>query len=235
MAYFAYFAARMPLAWNSGSEWVKIIIADDHPVVLMGVRALLENHSMQYHVVGEAHDGMELQALLSTQSCDLLITDFSMPGGNTAADGLPMIQRLLNDRPQLRVIVLTMIANPALIRRMLKLGVHGVVNKADLTHDLLLAVQMVESGRTYVSDRIRTCLGGSVSVDGQADAPGVLSAREAEIVRLFAQGLTVTRIAERAHRSVKTVSQQKNDAMRKLGLDSNAQLYEYARTNGLLS
>ena len=63
----------------------------------------------------------------------------------------------------------------------------------------------------------------------------VLSAREAEIVRLYAGGLTITQIAEQVHRSVKTVSQQKNDAMRKLGLDSNSQLYEYARRNGLLA
>jgi two-component system capsular synthesis response regulator RcsB len=61
-----------------------------------------------------------------------------------------------------------------------------------------------------------------------------LSNRQAEVVRLYAQGLSVTQIAERLHRSVKTVSQQKNDAMRKLGITSNSQLYEYARAYGLL-
>ena len=73
----------------------------------------------------------------------------------------------------------------------------------------------------------------SAEPDGAAD-PAVLSQREVEVVRLYAQGLSVTHIAEQLHRSVKTVSQQKNDAMRKLGLTSNTQLFEYARTYGLL-
>jgi two-component system capsular synthesis response regulator RcsB len=218
---------------------VQIIIADDHPVILMGLRALLENQGNTFKVVGEAHNGADLLKLLGERACDLLITDFSMPDEQGSGDGLPLLNRLRRDHPLLPIIVLTMVHNQTLIRAMLREGVHGVVEKAAFTKELLLALRAVASGRTYLSERLRA---GSVTpvprIRTPEDGPGLpaaeLSAREAEIVRLYASGLSVTQIAERIHRSVKTVSQQKNDAMRKLGLSSNSELYQYARTCGLL-
>ncbi len=218
---------------------MQIIVADDHPVVLMGIRALFKSHGDGFQVIGEANTGSELLSLLSTQSCDLLITDFSMPDSRGSSDGLPLLKRLQRHHPDLPVIVLTMVHNQTLIRGMLACGVRGVVNKAELTKELLLAVQAVSNGRTYLSERIRADAAnspqGSIEDPTSAAGANVLSTREAEIVRLYARGLTITQIAEQVHRSVKTVSQQKNDAMRKLGLVSNSQLYEYAKAYGLLS
>jgi two-component system capsular synthesis response regulator RcsB len=219
-------------------EITRIVIADDHPVVMLGIRALLrDHHGMQ--VVGEAGNGRELLAVLAGQPCDLLITDFSMPYEDGSGDGLSLLRRVRRDHPQLPVIVLTMVHNPALTRGMLAAGVDGLVAKAAMTKELQLAATAVMNGRSYICEAMREhVLDWSPSrTPGEADdggEPAVLSQREAEVVRLYAQGLSVTQIAEQLHRSVKTVSQQKNDAMRKLGITGNSQLFEYARTYGLL-
>lgn len=219
----------------------RIIIADDHPVVLLGIKALLHGHGNDLRVVGEAGSSRELLALLPGRECDLLITDYSMPDATGAEDGLAWLKRLRREYPALPVIVLTMIHNPALVRGMLRAGINGVVGKAAMTHELLLAIHAVTAGRVYVGEHVRDAVAdvGAPESGAEGDAasndPSMLSRREAEIVRLYASGLSVTQIAERVHRSVKTISQQKNSAMRKLGLSSNSQLYEYARVWGLLT
>jgi two-component system capsular synthesis response regulator RcsB len=219
---------------------VRIVIADDHPVVLLGIKALLQEYGAGMQVVGEAGSSKELLALLTQCTCDLLITDYSMPDATGAEDGLAWLKRLRRGYPDLPVIVLTMIHNSALVRGMLGAGVNGVVGKAAMTRELLLAIRAVSAGRIYIGEHVRAAVAeAGVPEPGPEGAtgadPSMLSRREAEIVRLYASGLSVTQIAERVHRSVKTVSQQKNDAMRKLGLVSNSQLYEYARVWGLLT
>lgn len=190
------------------------------------------------HVVGEATNGGELLTLLAGRQCDLLITDFSMPyDDDDSGDGLPLLKRLRRDHPDLPIIVLTMVHNPALIRGMLAAGVNGLVGKVAMMKELLLAIGAVMNGRTYVCESLRDYVSEKTSsrIPGEIPVhPVALSEREAEVVRLYASGLSVTQIAERLHRSVKTVSQQKSDAMRKLGIASNSQLYEYARAYGLL-
>lgn len=213
---------------------MRIVICDDHPVVLMGVKAILATLGNACQVVGEAHDGKQLLDMLKTRPCDLVITDFSMPGESHRDDGLPMLRRLREAWPELPVIVLTMIHNAALTQGMLKLGVQGVVDKSGMTTELLRAVRALSTGRNYVSaddmnDQADESAAGSVA------AIATLSVREAEVLRLYVRGLSVTQIAENVRRSVKTISKQKNDAMRKLGLESNRELYEFARANGLLS
>ena len=193
-------------------------------------------------VVGEASSGAELVAMLDSTSCDLLITDFSMPYEDDAGDGLVLLHRLRRDHPTLPIIVLTMVHNPALVRGMLMTGINGIVGKVAMMKELLLAVRAVTNGRMYICESMREDVGDRTPSRTQADFPraaasddlAILSQRQAEVVRLYAQGLTVTQIAEQVHRSVKTVSQQKNDAMRKLGITSNTQLLEFARAYGLL-
>lgn len=224
-----------------GNRSTRIVIADDHPVVMLGIRALLKDRS-NIEVVGEASNGAELVALLTSTPCDLLITDFSMPYEDDAGDGLLLLRRLRRDHATLPIIVLTMVHNPALVRGMLAAGVNGVVGKVAMMKELLLAIGAVMNGRMYICESMREDVGDratsrtqtNVSQAVASNDPAILSQREAEVVRLYAQGLTVTQIAEQVHRSVKTVSQQKNDAMRKLGITSNTQLFEYARAYGLL-
>lgn len=218
---------------------LRVVICDDHPVVVMGVKALLANQVGELEVVGEAHGGRQLLEMLDKQPCDLVITDFSMPGESHRDDGLPMLRRLRTTWPDLPVIVLTMIHNPALQQGMLKLGVQGIVDKTGMMTELLRAIHAVSAGRTYISTRpsgVAPHRAGEAPRQADADSSATgLSVREAEVVRLYAQGMTITQIANAVRRSVKTVSKQKSDAMRKLGLESNRDLFEFARINGLLS
>ena len=216
---------------------MQIIIADDHPVVLMGVRAMFNGQDRAFEIAGEAISGGALLALLSTVPCDLLITDFSMPDTAGPSDGLPLLKRIRRDYPALPIIVLTMVRNHALISGMFRAGVHGVVDKTSLVKELIIAVDTVMAGRRYLSDQLRAA--NLMTPNGRArNAPAIdgarVSPREIEVIRLYATGLSITQIAEKLQRSVKTISQQKNDAMRKLGITSNADLYEYAKTADLI-
>ena len=223
---------------------IRIVVADDHPVVLMGTKLILRETRKNLRVVGEAGSGKALLMLLARQPCDLLVTDFSMPAGDDSEDGLLLIRRLRRNHPDLPIIVMTMIRNPALVRGMFAAGANGVVGKADMAKELLRALHAVLGKRTYVSSDLHEWLDRAAAPESPGETDdmqiaeadmALLSPREAEVVRMYAGGLSVTQIAERLRRSVKTVSQQKNDAMRKLGLTSNSQLYEFARSSGLLT
>lgn len=210
---------------------MRIVISDDHPVVLKGLKTWLQDYGNRVEVVGEARNGTELLSLLGRVPCDLLITDFSMPSDDAEDDGLSLIHRLRKAYPKLPILVLTMLSNPALAQTMMLAGVQSVVDKMAMTKELMFAIDMARSGRTYISTRMRRQIESAVrpSDDGLAVSP-----RESEVIRLLAQGLTVSEVARRTARSVKTISQQKRDAMRKLALDSDKQLFEYARSAGLL-
>ena len=207
---------------------IRIILADDHPVVRSGVRAILERNGGA-RVVAEAATADELFAAIAGVAADLVLTDFSMPGGD-AADGLSMLVRLRLRWPMLPVVVLTMAGNGGVLRAILDTGVLGMLNKSDALNELPLAIRAVERRRRYLGVSIRQLLDAGTGIPA---AQTTLSPRETEVLRLFASGLTVSAIARRLNRSVKTVSRQKQDAMAKLGLHSDLDVYAYARENGL--
>jgi two-component system capsular synthesis response regulator RcsB len=211
---------------------LRIILADDHPIFRSGVRALLENGS-NAHVVAEVGSPAELIDAVEKQPCDLLITDFSMPGGQVA-DGLQMLGMIRRRRPDLAVVVLTMVNNGGVLKAILATGVHGLMSKTDALSELTLAAQAVSHGRPFLSTGIRHLIdeGGP---GGHADDRPALSKRETEVLRLFASGFTVTEIAGQLNRSVKTISRQKMDAMNKLGLKNDLDVYAYAREHGILA
>ncbi|KLD62064.1 response regulator transcription factor [Dyella japonica] len=208
---------------------MRIVIADDHPVILMGLRLGLTGQSARFEIVGEARSGKELFSILASGPCDLLITDFSMVGEAEGEDGLDMLSALHESYPSLPVIVLSMLNNPALVQGMLACGVRAVVDKTSLTKELMIAINAVVAGRMYLSEFTKKQL-----LEHSAEGSRALSAREAEVVRLFVQGISVTEIAQRTGKSVRTISQQKRDAMRKLGIANDKDLYEYARSTGLV-
>lgn len=218
---------------------MRVVIADDHEVVRIGLRTILEHSGEDYEVVGQAAGGGELLDVLAHTNCELVILDFLMPDerqGVVALDGVTLLHEIRRRHPKLPIVVLTTLRNAAIFRSMYQQGADAVVEKAHVVHELLLALRTVRSGRTYVSKHHGEQLTGEHVTRTQADgakAPAQLSRREAEVVRMFAQGRSITEIATLTHRSVKTVSRQKRSAMERLGLSSDGQLFEYARTHGL--
>lgn len=211
---------------------LRIILADDHPIVRSGVRTLLESHA-QATVVADVGSPAELIEAIHAHPCDIVLTDFSMPGGQVA-DGLHMLGLIHRRWPALPVIVLTMVNNAGVLNSILATGVRGLLGKSDALTELTLAVQAVSHGRDYLSAGIRKAL--DVTRPGnQLPAQPILSKRETEVLRLFASGFTVSEIASQLNRSVKTISRQKMDAMAKLGLKSDLDVYAYAREHGILT
>ena len=212
---------------------LRVVVADDHPVIVFGAEhALLKFPGIQ--VVGRARQSTELVKILQSVECDVLVTDLAMPGGQYG-DGLQLIDYLRRNFPNLPIVVLTMLENAALLRRLKELGVTSVVSKSDDMSHIVLAVQHVGRRMGYMSPSVKAVLNGlRVNSAGKRD-DSKLSRRELEVVRLFVSGMTIKEISQRLNRSIKTISTQKNAAMRKLGIDRDSELFEYARTNGLLN
>jgi two-component system, NarL family, captular synthesis response regulator RcsB len=210
---------------------IRVIVADDHPMILFGAEhALLRFPGIQ--VVGHARQSTELIKMLQTVECDMLVTDLAMPGGQYG-DGLPLIGYLRRNFPTLPIIVLTMLENAALLKRLSELGVTSVVNKSDDLSHIGLAVQHVSRAMGYMSPSVKASLETlRINAGGKTDEV-MLSKRELEVVRLFVGGMTIKEISERLNRSIKTISTQKNTAMRKLGLERDSELFQYAQSNGL--
>lgn len=209
---------------------LRIIVADDHPMVLLGVEDLLHSRRGLFQVVGKARGGKELMQLLRDRTCDLVITDFTMPGEHPDEDGLAMLANIHKQWPLLPILVLTMVRDPALIVGMFTAGALGVLDKSTSSQDLMNAIATVMNGQRY-RGYVCTWGGGDDEVKGLGAV--VLSTREAEVVRLWAQGMTVSEIARMTGRRVTTISRQRRTAMERLGLDTDRQLLDYARDSGL--
>lgn len=199
------------------------MIADDHQVVLIGINSLLTKAG--FRVVAQASDPVQLEMLLTRSKCDLLITDLSMPSIERP-DGVRMLEGIRRSYQNLPVLVFTAFGNLELLRAVINVGVQGVVEKCGDLDELLSAVQDVRSGKFYISHRLSERLSAPICC-------GSISAREIEVVRLLAHGLCAKQIADVHHRTLSTISRQKGAAMRRLGLRSDYELFQYARDAGL--
>lgn len=212
---------------------IRIILADDHPVVRIGAKAILESSGVG-EVVGEASNPDELMDLLAKIDCDVLVTDFSMPDG-TQPDGLSMIGTIRRRHPDLPILLLSMDTNFGIMRLISESGVQGLVDKASSMDELAVAVQTVHRGSTYTSSKLKeaqTEASGNDRLDSIAVA---LTPKETEVVRLLASGMTVTKIAAQLNRSVATISRQKCTAMRKMNVRNDAEFFSLLmefRTSG---
>lgn len=206
---------------------IRLIIADDHPAVIAGIEHELSGQP-DVSVVGSARSTSGLIDVISSTPCEVLVTDFAMPGEG-GVDGLIFISYLRRHFPDLRVIVFTVFDNPAIVTDLIKLGVRSIVNKADDMQHLTIAIRAVYAGATYYSPLAQP----QPSATGRSTQP--LTTRESEVVRLFVVGYSVSEIAERLHRSKQTISTQKSRAMAKLGVRHDAELVQYARESGLVT
>ena len=209
----------------------RVVVADDHPLFLLGVRHALDAFG-DIDLLGQARQSTELVDTLRRVPADVVVTDLSMPGGRYG-DGLVLIGYLRRHFPDLRIVVLTMLGNAALLRRLFDAGAVTVVGKCDDLSHIGLAVRHAMRGVRHISPSLRAALDRAASGRGGMPGAPALSSREIEVVRLFASGLSVSEIGARFNRSIKTISSHKMSALRKLGLTGDAELIEYARASGL--
>jgi two-component system, NarL family, captular synthesis response regulator RcsB len=211
------------------NQTIRIIVADDHSSVRVGVSALLDSVA-HMSVVGVASDTLALAELLDTCPCDLIVSDIGMPGIDGESNAILFLRRTLRFMPHVPIVILTMIHQTRTLAGLLHMGAAAIVDKRDAAASLITAIDAAYAGRRFLSKHVREAIGDSVKVQPGA---AVLSAREWEVFRLYVEGMTIQQIAGRLARSSKTISTQKRNAMRKLGLETENSLIAYARQIGL--
>lgn len=209
---------------------LRVIIADDHPLVCIGQKVVIEANG-RCKVVAQADGPDALLKLLGTTPCDVLVTDFAMPG-DQQADGYGMLSLLHRLYPNLPVILVTMFANVATLRASFTHGIRAIVAKSASAKELPLAIKAVSIGQTFVSECLRVQLVEAGT--GDQSRPPQLSDKEREVVRMLASGMTVSQIAASVNRSVSTISKQKSTAMHRLCISTDVDLFTYARSCGMV-
>lgn len=200
---------------------MRIVIADDHPAISLAVSYELEKLG-GIKLIARVKDSTELIEVLDQRECDVLVSDYMMPGGKFG-DGIALFTLLRRRYPELRIVVLSMVNNPALSRALLQLGIQCVLSKSDAIEHIGMAVRAANNQEQYFSPSIKDGL-----VDQMLASSNALTHRETEIVRLFGAGMSVTEIARLWNRSVQTISTQKSSAMKKLGIKRDSDLIKYA-------
>ena len=202
---------------------MKILIADDHPVVRHGLKQILASES-DMTVVGEAKNGIEALELARKVDWDVAILDYSMPGRN----GLDALGEIKREFPQRPVLILSMHPEELHARRVLKAGGAGYMNKDSAGDELAAALRKVVNGGKYVSSSLAEKLAVELAPDAQKPPHETLSDREYRVMWLLASGKPINRIAKEMFLSPSTVSTYRVRILRKLGLSSNAELVQYA-------
>ncbi|CAJ0793695.1 response regulator transcription factor [Ralstonia holmesii] len=206
---------------------VRVIVADDHPVTGHGIAHGL-SRMPTIEVVAVVSYAKALVDQLDTTPCDVLVLDYVMPAAaGQYGDGKALIAFLRRRYPQLRIVTVTMLSSPPVFRALQLLGVHCIASKSDSISHMVAAVHAAYANGSYLSPAI-----ASLVTQADIGSGSALSKRESEIVRLFREGYKVTEIAEKLHRSKKTISAQKLAAMRKLGITRDADLIKYADSLG---
>jgi two-component system invasion response regulator UvrY len=202
---------------------MRILIADDHPIVRHGVRQVLaEDPAME--VVGEAKDGDEALRLARELQWDVAVMDFSMPGRS----GFDLLGDLRREFPGRPVIVLSIHAEQLHAARVLKAGGAGYLNKASAPQELTRAVRKVAAGGRYVSAALAELLASELSADAAGPPHEQLSDREYRVMWLLASGRQINQIARELVLRPSTVSTYRTRVFRKLRLRNNAELVQYA-------
>ncbi|WP_433766389.1 response regulator [Pseudomonas putida] len=207
------------------TQKITVVIADDHPIVLLGVRELIERDE-RFEVIGEAGSSSDLIKVLNARVPDIVITDYNMPENSIYGDGLKLIQYLVRHFPSLQILVLTMVSNSLILSRLYDLGVAGVVQKSQLHAEIQRALDALSQKRVYKTLELKKT---SVIEDNRQvdERLALLSIRELEILRLFVSGMSLRDIALDQNRSAKTISTQKVAAMRKLEVETDQELITY--------
>lgn len=212
----------------------RILLADDHAVLRSGLRLLIDSQP-DLKVVGEAGNGGEAHAQAKALQPDVILLDLNMPG----VDGLAALPLLRRDAPSSRVLVLTMHDDVSYLQEALRAGAAGYILKKAVDSELLMAIQTVMRGETYVHSAMTQKLIQKIETGTSPSAPQhdpweTLSDRERDVLRLVALGYTNAEIASELYLSVKTVETYRARGMEKLNLQTRAQLVKAALARGLL-
>jgi DNA-binding NarL/FixJ family response regulator len=209
---------------------IRVLLADDHAIVRAGLRELLADTG-DIVVAGEATDGRSVIERVRERDYDVAVLDLSMPGRN----GIELIRQVRQEKPRLRILVLSMHSEQQYAVRALRAGACGYLTKDSAAEELVAAIRRVAGGGAYVSPETAQRLAlDAADPASDAAAHTRLSDREFQVFRMIAAGASVSEIAGRLSLSVKTVSTHKSRIMEKMDLANTAALIRYALDHQLL-
>ncbi len=201
---------------------IKILIADDHPVVREGFKQIISKAD-DLIIAGEALSGFEVIEQINKNSFDVVVLDLSMPG----KDGLEVLKDLKNLKPELPVLILSMHPEEQVALRTFKSGAAGYLNKESAPGELVNAIRKIYSGGRYVSPAMAEKLVKNLDKN-EEEIHETLSDREFQVFKLLAAGLDADEIAEELFISVKTVRTYRDRILEKLNLKNNVEIAHYA-------
>jgi DNA-binding NarL/FixJ family response regulator len=207
---------------------IRIMLADDHAVVRAGIKRLLEQYP-RFHVVAEAESGEHAYQCFGEQLPDVSVMDLTMPG----MGGMESIRRIVARHPTAKILVLSMHANATFASQALKCGAKGYLTKNSFAEELVIALDAIAKGQTYLSSDIAKKI-ALQSVISDQNPMQQLSAREFEIFRLLAEGQDTDSIASALKISNKTVSNYQTVIKQKLGINNPVEIVRLAIRHGLI-
>lgn len=208
---------------------VKIIIADDHPVVRAGLKEVIAG-AFDMLVADEASTGHELLDKVRKKEFDVIILDITMPG----MDGLDVLKQVKIERPKVPVLILTFHPEAQYAVRVLRAGASGYVTKASAPVELIKAIRKVYGGGKYISSSLAEKLAYDLDSESEKMPHETLSDREYQVMCMIASGKTVKEVSDELALSIKTVSTYRSRILEKMKMRNNAQLTHYAIAHRLV-
>jgi two-component system, NarL family, invasion response regulator UvrY len=208
---------------------IKIFIADDHPVVRMGIKQIL-SEVKDMTVADEAGTGQETLKKVAKNDYDVILLDISMPGRN----GLDILRELKNKKPKIPVLILSIYPEDQYAVRVLKLGAAGYLTKESVPEELINAIRKVAQGRKYISPNLAEKLATDLELNTDKPPHEILSDREYQVLCLLASGKRLKDIADTLDLSIKTISTYRTRILEKMKMANNAELIRYALQNNLV-
>ena len=216
---------------SATKQTIRVLIADDHPVVRKGLQSCLSRQD-RLRVVGEAGNGDEALQKALELAPDVVLMDISMP----RRDGLAVTQALRKAAPQVKVLILSMHSNKEYIFRIIQSGAQGYISKEAPPEELVRAIEAVHQGAAFFSPEIaQAALSQLVNNGGKKDPFAMLTDREREVLSLIAEGRSNKEIAMHLGIGVRTIETHRERIMRKLNIHSVAGLTKFAISQGLVS
>lgn len=209
----------------------KIIIADDHTFVRVGLKELI-NKDSDLIVVGEAKNGEELMEVLANKKCDLVVSDISMP----QMDGVQAVREIHQAYPQLKILILSMLKDYSHFKEVMAHGALGYMVKDDAPDQLVFAIKTILRGKKYVSPLVTTMLADREvrSLDEAVPSMEILTKREKQILAMIAKSMPNKNIAAKLKISIRTVEHHRANLTDKLGFKDTPSIVKYAMAKGLI-
>lgn len=214
---------------------IKIILTEDHQLLRDGIKALIVSDNIE--IIGEASTGASLWKLMESTQPDIILMDISLPD----ISGIELTRTLSEQFPEVKVLILSMFTDESFINQAIKAGAKGYLHKNTTREEMLMAIDTVFSGNEFYSDNISKIILKSYIDKAKKNGEEnynpheILSKREIEILKMFAEGFINKEIADRLFISIRTVESHKNHIMQKLNLKTQVELVKYAIRHNLIN